>query len=228
VGGFFLALATISAFLLRHPLKLFLRHRHDLAESRRVRVSLYVSLVYGSMALGGCIAAIAVAGPMVIVPVVLLSPLVVVYLYYDSLYRARHLTAELAGPLGLAAVAPAIALAAGWHGPQAMALWVILMARAIPAILYVRARLRLERGGRVTKTPPVLSHVIAIAVVCVLVWLGLSPALVALAGLVLLVRALWGLSVYRRFTKTRHIGFLEIGFGLLYVLLTATGFWVSV
>jgi hypothetical protein len=184
--------------------------------------------VYSLLVLAGILTAVILAGWRVLVPVVFLSPFIITYLYYDSRYQGRNLIAEVAGPLGLAASAPAIALAAHWSWAQAGTLWVILMARAIPSIFYVRARLRLERGHSANRLPAIVLHLAFAAVLWQLWRYDLSPLLAVAAVMVLLFRGIWGLSAHRLLRKTRQIGFLEIGFGLVYVVLVAVGFWVGV
>ena len=55
---------------------------------------------------------------------------------------------------------------------------------------------------------------------------GLAPWLSA-AGLgVLLVRSVVGLSRYHRPATAKMIGFSEVAYGSLFVLLTAVGYWI--
>jgi hypothetical protein len=54
----------------------------------------------------------------------------------------------------------------------------------------------------------------------------LAPWLSVVGLGVLLVRAVVGLSRYRRPAAPKAIGFSEIAYGTLFVLLTAAGYWM--
>lgn len=222
VAGACYAAATISGFLARHPYKLFLRGRRR--GSARSRAAGMVTISYAAIAAAAGTAAIALGGWHPVVPLVVLSPLAAVYLLLDTRNRARTLLPELAGPLALAGVAPTIALAAGWEWPNALALWVLLMARTIPSIFYVRARLRLERGRSIRRVGVFAYHLAFLGAVAFLVWRGLAPLLAVAAALLLTGRAALGLSARRRLTKVRQIGVMEIVVGLVYVCVVVIGY----
>ena len=103
----------------------------------------------------------------------------------------------------------------------ALVMWGILTARDIPSILYVRARLRLERNKPLDPAPTVIAHTVGVLVVLALVWADLAPVLALVAITMLLLRALYGLSPYRHPARPQIIGFQEIGYGLMTVILTA-------
>ena len=145
-AGACFSLAAIAAFLSRHPFKLALKHRAEVAHSKRYRMAAGFAVGYLFVAAMAFAGAVLVAGWRPLLPMVVLSPFTLVFLLYDTQNRGRSLPAELAGPLGLAATAPSIAMAAGWSPLSAFALWFLLMARTLPSIFYVRARLRLEKG----------------------------------------------------------------------------------
>ena len=224
-GGLLLGLMTVAAFLARHPLKLYLKQRRRHPAARRVRVAGIFALSYLGTALGAGVGVMAVGGFDPLLPFVLLSPFLLIYWFYDQQQQARQLLPELAGPLGLAASAPGIALAAGWNWPAAAMLWVILTARSIPSILYVRARLRLEKGQPFQPWWSHGSHLAALALLALLAVYGRVPWLAAAAEGILLVRAAAGLSAFRKAIKAKQVGFQEIAYGLIFVLLAAMGYW---
>ena len=227
IAGAFYSLAICAGFLMRHPLKLFLRNRDRPAVARRTRVAAMVALAYGSVALLGLALAVRAAGWKPILPFVILSPLSAIFWFYDTRNRARTLLPELVGPLALAATAPSVALAGGWGWASAAALWVLLMARAIPSIFYVRARLRLERSKVVRYSAVFWSHLAFACVVATLVWRAVAP-LMALAALGILTgRTIVGLSPWRRLKRPQHIGIIEIVFGVVYIALNVIGFAVD-
>jgi hypothetical protein len=223
-AGLSIALATVAAFLMRHPAKLYWRNRHRPGLPPRFRIARRFALLYAGLAAAGFAVALLLAGWRALVPFLVLSPLLAVYGAFDVQNQARRLLPELAAPMGLAASAPAIALAGGWEWTGAAVLWLLLQARAVPSILYVRARLRLERGNSIDRRPSSLAHLAAVALGAALWKANLSPLLTAAVLVVLLARAARGLSTHRRPAKAKEVGFSELAFGLTYVLATVLGY----
>jgi hypothetical protein len=223
-AGLSIAFATVAAFLVRHPAKLYWRNRHRLGLPPRFRIARRFAVLYAGLALGGFAIALALAGWRSLAPFLMLSPLLAVYGAFDAQNKARRLLPELTAPMGLAASAPAIALAGGWGWTGAWVLWVLLQARSVPSILYVRARLRLERGDEIDRRPSWLSHLAAVVLGLALWEASLAPLLAAAVLVVLLARSLRGLSPNRHPAKARQVGFSELAFGLGYVLATALGY----
>ncbi len=228
VAGLAIGLGTVAAFLMRHPAKLFWRNRHRLDASPRFRWARRFALLYAALALACFAAAAALGGWRPLVPFAVLSPLLAVYAAFDASNQARRLLPELAAPMGLAASAPAIALAGGWEPLGAWVLWLLLQARAVPSILYVRARLRLERGTEIDRRPSFLSHAAAALVGVVLAAAGLGPWLSAVALGVLWARSVRGLSAGRRPAKAKEVGFSELAFGIGYVAATIAGYGLGI
>lgn len=223
-AGLAIGLAAVAAFLMRHPAKLYWRNRHRLELSPRFRIARRFAVLYAGLAVGGFAVAYVLVGWRPLVPFLMLSPLLAVYGAFDVQNQARRLLPELAAPMGLAASAPAIALAGGWGWTGAWVLWLLLQARTIPSVLYVRSRLRLERGAEIDRRPSFLSHLVAVAGGVALWKAGLAPLLVSVALTVLLVRSVRGLSPHRRPAKAKEVGFSELAFGLGYVLAIVLGF----
>jgi len=133
------------------------------------------ALGFGGLATLGTLLAVALAGPSILVPFVLAVPLGVTVMISYAQNRARDLWPELAGAIALAVSVVSVALAGGESPGVALALWAILIARNIPSILYVRARLRLERDKPHAVTPVVLANVAALAAGVGLAGTGLAP-----------------------------------------------------
>ncbi|MEZ4516629.1 MAG: YwiC-like family protein [Chloroflexota bacterium] len=224
VGGVALAVAAFALFLLLRPLSLVWRDMRRGRQFARTRVALRVSVVYALLALIGGLAALLIAGWRPLLPVIPALPLLAIFLWYNQ-QPGRSWQAELTAPVAFSAVATSIALAAGWSMRPALALWVVMSARSVPAILFVRSRLRLDKGKDIQPMGVILVHVLALLVVTAVVLGGLLPATSILAMGILLARAIWGLSPWRWRCTVKQLGFLETGFGLLTVLLIALGYW---
>ncbi|MFC1959717.1 YwiC-like family protein [Chloroflexota bacterium] len=224
LAGVLIALATTGVFLTRHPFKLMMLDRKRGRRYARTVLAERFVLLYCGLAIFGLLGAIALTGPAILIPVLLALPLAGIQISYDIRSNSRHWLPEISGAVAMAASAAMIALAGGWDMIAAVMLWGILAARAVPSILYVRTRLRLAKGQPTTLTPTMLSHVIAFLVITGLAFLGYVPYLAGIALFILLVRAGVGLYRGKHDVPAKIIGFQEIGYGLLVVVLTAAGY----
>jgi hypothetical protein len=224
-AGVALGLAAFVAFLARTPLKVVLvdRHRRRWLPRSRLALRILLAEAAGLVALGAV--ALVLAGPSWLVPVALAAPLVALELWFDMRSRSRRLLPELAGALGIAAVAPAIVLAGGGAAALAVGSWLVLSARSVAAIPFVRVqidRLRHGAGSRGRSDVAQLGGG-ALAVAAVVVdrqmWLG---ALVVLAMLLAEVVA-----VRRPPVPAKQLGLAQLFAGLVLVVLTAVGVWVG-
>jgi hypothetical protein len=222
-AGAWLGVATLGAFLARHPLKIVAGDRRRGRDFARTPVARRFVLLYGAAALAGLVLSAATApGLLFLLPLALAAPLAGAQLFYDAAGRSRSLLPEVAGSVGMASVAAAIALAGGVGLPVALGLWAVLAARVVPTILYVRARLTGLHGKEAARWPALLAHAAALALVAALASAKAAPWLAAALMLVLLARAAVGFA--RRWPATaRRVGFGEIAFGALTVLAVAAG-----
>jgi hypothetical protein len=175
------------------------------------------------------IAALALAGAVVLgggallVPLALGAPFAAITLGFDLANRSRAAIAELAAPLALGTVAAAMARADGWTRWEAFGLWGILAARSLPTILYVRSRLRLERGEPAGIPLALIAQALGVAWALALAALGITPWVAAVAIAVLALRAALGLSPWRPRWTTRQIGASEAVLGGVLVLAVGLG-----
>lgn len=225
-AGLLLAVATVAAFLLRQPLKILLIDRRRGVHSARTQMALRVFGLYALIAAGGLAAAVWLAGPTFLLAPALGSPAALVFGYYDLTRPGRTLQAEVAAPIALAVVATAMALMVDWAWAPALALWAVLVARAVPAVIYVRARLRLDKGKPTNIYIPTLLHMTAVAVVVWLVTVDLLPPVSAVAFAILFMRAMVMLAPKRPRMSVKAIGIMELVLGIGTVMVVAVGFWL--
>jgi hypothetical protein len=228
-AGLFLAIATAGAFLARHPLKIVLGDRRRGRRFPRTAAAEAFLLLYGALAFASALAAAATAASYAfILPLLLAAPLVAVQLAFDAAGRSRSLAPELTGSAGLAGVATSIALAGGWTSVPAYGLWAVLITRAVPAILYVRARLNRLHGEHASGATVIAGHVAALAVVVALACAKAVPLLAPAALAVLLLRAAHGFAESGPDVTAKRIGIREIVYGALTVALVAAGHWLGI
>jgi len=220
------ALSMAAAFLLRQPVKILLV---DLRRGRtfaRTGLAWRFALLYTILAVVGAGLTLYFAGSDWLLPPLLALPFGLIFLYYDLSQPGRTWQAELTAPVALASGAASMALIDGWYLGPSLALWAVLAARAVPSILYVRARLRLDRGKEPDRIVPVLAHVIAILLIAELAQLNLIPWLALTPFVVLLIRATHGISKRRWMVSVKSIGFTELGLGIFTVLVVSVGYWI--
>jgi hypothetical protein len=224
-AGAALAVVAMVAFLARTPVKLVLVDRRRHRWLPRTRLAVRIAAI--ELVVLTALAAVAstLSGPAWLVPVGLAAPLVAVELWFESRSRGRRLVPELCGAAGIGAFAPAIALAGGADAGLAAGLWLVLAARSITVIPFVRVQIaRLRRGHGPVATSDraqVAGAAVALAAVAVDVRLG-AGAVVVLAVAVLQVR--W---VRRPPVPAKVLGIRQLALGLLLVATTAAGVLAS-
>jgi hypothetical protein len=232
VAGLYLALSAVGFFLARHPLTLVMLNRRR-ASPRNALARRFAAL-YIIIGISSFIAAISFAEHSFLLPLVIAAPLALVQLTHDWTDRRRVLLSELAGAIAISSLAAAIALSGGWSKPVSFALWAIMIARTVPAILYVRACLArlhqrpktaLPTGRRAAKPIPMLSaHVLAVISIAFLVRTALAPRLAVVAMLILFLRASVTFTLAGRHRVTaKQLGFSEIAFGTVAVFAVVVG-----
>ncbi len=208
-SGALVAIAAVSGFLARHPLKLALQ---DWLRGRTYPRTPYCRILAGLYLCGALFAlcgAIAIGGARMLLPLVLAAPLAIVQVTFDARNRSRTLAAEIGGAVAMSSVAAAIGLAGGLTAIAAYGLAGLAIARLVPAILYVRTLL-----GRFPAWAAVAAHGAAVMAVA-----AYAPSLAIVAMVLLLARASWG--VTHDPPRAKIIGWREIGFGALTVGLVA-------
>ncbi len=220
-GGFLVALAAVAAFFARQPLKIALVDRTRGKSYPRTRVALATALLIALAGAAAFALAVAVAGWALAIPLAVAAPLALVQIVYDARNDSRRLLPELSGAIAMSGVVASIALADGAALAAAAALWAVMLGRAIPAILYIRARVLGERTGAAFGPWPVASHLVALGGGIALYASGIAPLVVPIAFAVLLARCAVGVSPLRKAASARRVGFTEIGYGTATILAIA-------
>ena len=222
VAGGALGLAALTAFLARTPAKLALADRRRRRRAARTAVAERVATVE-LLALAALltVAATTASGPFW-VPLLVAAPMFGLELWFEVRSRGRRLAPELAGAVGVSSFAAAIALADDRAATLAFGLWLVLAARVVASVPFVREQIaRLHARTTDTRVTDVTS-VAAVALAAGAI--GLDDRLIAGAAAALVVIAVQ-LFVLRRGQPPRAavIGMQQLALGLAVVLVTAAG-----
>ncbi|HUO84802.1 MAG TPA: YwiC-like family protein [Thermoanaerobaculia bacterium] len=220
-----LMFAAAGVFLTRQPLRIVLSDR-ILRRQRFPRTAAAEGfvLLYGVTAIAALALAVWFSNSKILVPLAVAAPFALVQILYDAKNRSRSMLPEIAGAIAMGATAAMMALAGGLGTGLVALLWILITARSVCAIVYVRARLRLEHGQGRAVFLPMVTHLAALLFALGLFRLGEGPLLAVVAFGILLGRAIVGLSALRSRIPARQIGWREIGYGTTSVLLIGLGF----
>ena len=225
LGGACIGLAAILAFLARTPLKVQLVDAHRGRTLDRTRTARWVLLVEGIVLAALVVVAVLRARTGFWWPVLVMAPLLAVELWFDMRSKSRRLVPELAGAIGIGGVVSLIVLAGGGGGRLAVALWVLVIARAVAAIVTVRDQVGRLHGRDGEPVRVVVADGLAVAIAASAVAVSRS----ALVGAVAVVAAVAGQRLLERRPATRAVvlGLRQSALGLVVVIAAAVGAWLA-
>ena len=211
------------AFLARHPLKLAAADWRQVRRTGRTRAAERFGLLYASLAVASLAwAAGAPSGWWW--PLALALPLALAQFLDDIQHQGRKLLPELLGAVALSSVVASELRASGWSLAASFSAWAIVAAKATAAVLYVRARVRCDRGVAFASLPVLLVHSLGLAAAVGLAAAQQTPWLTACAFALLLLRAAHGLSRFHRRVPPQTVGTFELSWSAVFVLSTAVGY----
>lgn len=221
--GVGVALFAAFTFLARHPLKLAAADWRQGRRSARTTACERIALAYASGASAGlALAATGASGFWW--PLAAALPLALFQLAHDARNHGRALGPELAGGVALGAVAAAEIRAGGAPHLTGLVVWILLAAKAVGAVVYVRARLRCDRGVSFDRPGVLAAHAALVALAALLAALGHGPWIALAAAGVLLARAWHGLSRFHRRVRPQVVGFTEMAYGIAFAAALAVGY----
>ena len=222
-AGLGVGLASIGAFLAHHPVRIALADWRRGSAYPRTAAAWRFALLYGATAAAGLVLA-GWGEPGWWLPLAASAPLALTQLAYDARNRGRQLVPELLGGVALSSVVAAEMRAGGLRWGLCLAAWLLLAAKAVGAVLYVRTRLRHDRGLAPSRSAPMGAHAGGLLLAVVLAGAGYAPWLTAPAFILLLARAAHGLSPRHVRVRPQVVGVLEMAYGLTFVLILALGY----
>ena len=221
IAGVLIGVATFLTFLVRTPLKLV---GVDVRRGRWLARTRLATLVAAFELMAIVVLALAAsnrAGWAWSTAVLVAVPFAAVELWFDVRSRGRRLVPELCGASAVSVAVIAIVLAGGKTGSLAVALWLVLVGRAVGAIPFVRTQIVRLRHGTADPALALWAQAAAIGLGFVAfavdpgVWLGVG-GLMALAAL----QASW---LGRTAVPAKVLGMRQMVCGLALVIVTAAG-----
>jgi hypothetical protein len=152
-------------------------------------------------------------GELLLFPLLFVFPFAVAHLFLEVNGEGRSLWGEVCGVIAMSSTAALIAVSGGWSVMAAEALGVLMILRSVPTILYVRTRLRLEKGKDAAVGAVIIVHIVSLAAVVAMAATNSLPVLATLPYAVLLIRGVIGVSELRRPAKAKAIGIAELLYG---------------
>lgn len=218
ISGLALGLAGLVAFAARTPLKVVLVDRRrsrrlprTALAGRVLRAELSILLLLGTVA-------ILTAEGALWWPLLAAAPLIGLELWYDMRSRSRRVVPELAGSVGIASLAAATALGGGAEAALAAGLWLVMAARSVAAIPFVRVQLLRAKNRAHTVWHSDVAQIAAVLLGAV----GWITDLVPVAAVVALAcQATYEIVALRRSPqRAALLGAQQVVIGLTVVLVT--------
>jgi len=212
LGGVGLAIAIAAGFFARRPLRTMFR---DPRETRRRQARQAVATCAGVAGLG-------VVGAMVLAGggwLVWLLPAVVcggIFAAFDLRNEGRQEGAEIAGALAFASLPAAFGALALFSPARAAALGLIMIARAVPTVVFVRAAVRGRKLNQVNLLPAAVAATAAVLLAFALAARGLAPAAAVVAMVFFLGRI--SLVAFRPTMRAKQLGIFEAVAGIGFVI----------
>lgn len=225
IGGLWISLMVIGAFLMRRPLQVLITQWRSNSETRAVAQKFVATFLFVTAI--GFVGVLFTADLVSLSPLIISLPLACFQFYTEATKRGRQLVAELAGAAIMPTSAAAIVIAGGGEFGTAAAIWFFFVARFIPSILYVRNRLSLEKGKKISPLWTAILHTCALFGVAGLTFTNKLPMFTVAAFLLLFLRSAIGLSQYRKRMKAMKIGVLEVFYGLVTVTFLIVGHYLG-
>jgi hypothetical protein len=222
IAGSALAIAVIAGFFLRRPLKIFMRES-DYERWKIARNSIFILTV---IAFAGLILAIKIGGFEKLWSLIPATLAGLAFAWFDSRNENREGAAEIFGALAFGILPATFAILAGWNFVAAISLAVVMLARSVPTVLFVRTYLRIKKGHAVTIAPAIIATIVGFLLVASLVFFKIAPWLAGGFALVMTAKVIFLLGTHPNFS-TKTICIAEAIFGAVMVLALAMAWRIA-
>jgi len=227
-GALLVLSGGLAGFLVRQPASVYMRAQSGRGRRSDGPAALMWLILFASVALASFTGLLILGLFELLWMLVPMAALFFFYVFASRQRRAsiRTLWMEVAGAIGLAAMAPAAYIAAsGGLDQTAWILWVLMAGQNVLGVLYVRVRIG-DTHERPRDSRPVLwSHSLVLFLVVVAVFFRLVAWLAILPFAGLMLRAVWVGLAARPVPNIKRFGFIEIGVEIAGGLLIAAGWF---
>lgn len=223
-----IALVFLGGFLMRQPLKFVVGDLRQGKRLPRTAVAIRFVSIFGATAAFGLAGSLFLTNREAFIPMMVAAPMVIYLVVQDAARQTREMIPEVLAAIVLSSSIATLSLAAGHSYLFASTLWITMLARLVPSVLYVRSRLRLEKGKPRSYVSPIGGHIAALIIIAALFGARLGSVLTLFMSAFLLTRAIIGLSPLRRRLPAKQIGIREVVYGVLYALAVVCGYYLAV
>lgn len=220
MAGVALAIAAVSGFFLRRPLKIYVR------DGERRGTALGSISILAASAFGGLLPAAEIGGAEKLWALIPAAMAGIAFAFFDSRNEGREGAAEISGAICFGILPAAFATLANWSFIAAVSLAAVMLARSVPTVLFVRTFLRIKKGRAASIAPAVIAVIAALLLVTSLAFLRIVPWLAAIFALAMAVRAIFILGLRPHFSA-KAIGIAEAIFGAVMVLTLALAWKIA-
>lgn len=220
-AGAVLAAAAVAVFVCRTPLKLALIDRRRGRRLPRTALAEQVAVIELLALVALAVVTSLTARGRFWVPMLVAAPVIAVELRYEIRSRSRALVPELAGAVAIGSVSAAIVLADGGAVRLAAGAWLVVSARGVGSVPFVRSQLRRAKDQPQHRWVSDIAQLAAV----VLGFVAVSLETSLLAGLIALTAMglVHALAVRRQPPAARVLGIQQALTGLIIVTATAAG-----
>ncbi len=226
--GALIAILSLFSLLVRQPLKIMLIDISRSKVYRRTRQGALFVCLYVCCATSATFAIVWRGDYQTLLPLIpaYLAAAAIVW-RFDLGGNSRHWLPESLAAVVMSTFAVSICLASDWSWDHSAAVGVIVLARSVPAIMYVRARLKQIKSSEDAYWLPITIQAVALCGVLFLHWRALTPLLSTVAVLVLLARSIYFLRFGAQ-VAPKLAGIQEAAIGLVFVALATAGYILPV
>lgn len=221
IAGVCLALAAMVAFTARTPAKIALIDLRRGRRLERTRLAMGVAAAEVAVLAGLIVAAVFSTESSFWTPLLIAGPLIAVEASFEIRSRGRRLVPELAGAVGVCAVAAMIVLADGASTGLAAGCSLVLAGRVITSIPHVRGQISRIHNRAVDATLMTVADVAAvlIAAAAIVADQRLIAGALAVAGVISIQR----FAAHRPVPRPTVLGIRQMAMGFAVVLIAALG-----
>ena len=220
-AGLFLAVTTFFIFLNHQPIRVLLNKKIN----KQLFLPALLFFVIYSVLIVVCFFSVYRNTQIIyLLPFAVAVFLMAVFFILELLQKGRKLLAEFIAPISITFIGISIVLIGGWKILPAAAFAVVLLARSIPTVLYIHLKVQHIKKKKLSKQLFYFLEFIFFVLIIVLVMFNLVPRLSIIASIILIGRAIYGLSEKGLRENIKTIGIREFIYGILYVVIVYIGY----